>query len=128
MSLSKWEKYDLEDKIMQILDIQSYDPDHHFGRPFLTAYQIAILFKNMFPETFARLNTPRGGKGTGVHHSLAQYLARSLSQRINKGLLPNIEGRFLHMSHIGSIQYNDFGDSFEASNLSDMSMFRLKDQ
>ena len=127
MAQSAWEKYGLAEKLMRILDVESYDPDHHFGRPFLTAYQIAILFKNMYPEIYVRLNMPLGGKGTGIHHSLAQYLARMLSQHIRNGSLPGVEGRFLQMNNISSMEFDDFGESVEASSLSDLSMFRLKD-
>jgi hypothetical protein len=127
MTQSAWEKYRLEEKILRILDIESYDPDHHFERPFLTAYQIAILFKNMYAETYARLNMPLGGKGTGIHHSLAQYLARMLSQHIKNDSLPNVEGRFLQMSNISHLEFDDFGESVEASSLSDLSMYRRTD-
>jgi hypothetical protein len=127
MSQSNWEKYKLSEKVLEILDIESYEPNHHFGRPFVTAYQIAILLKKMFPDTFARLNQPLGGQGTGYHHSLAQYLARNLSQQIKRGSLPKVEGRFINMQNIGAIAFNDFGEIFEASQLSNISMFRRID-
>lgn len=127
MAQSDWDKYRIAEKLMRILDVESYDPEHHFGRPFLTAYQIAILFKNMYPEIYVRLNKPLGGKGTGIHHSLAQYLARMLSQHIKNGSLPNIEGRFLQMNNISCMTFDDFGESVEASSLSDLSMFRRID-
>ena len=127
MTVSSWKRIGFEEKILRILDIQPYEGDHHFGRPFLTLYQIAILFKNMFPEEFARFNEPLGGKGTGLHHSLSQYIARSLSGRIKKGLIKNIEGRFLYMSHIKTIQYSDFGETFDSSDLTYLSMYRRMD-
>ena len=127
MTPTKWEIYELSEKILQILDIEASKPNHHFGRPFLTAYQIAILFKNMFPETYAQLNTPIGGKGTGNNHSLAQYIARNLSQQIKKGDLLNIEGRFLCMNIVDNLRFNNFGEILEASQLPDLSMFRRTD-
>ena len=39
---SKWEQFDVENKIRNILQNTKYDTDHSFGRPFLTPYQIAI--------------------------------------------------------------------------------------
>ena len=34
-----WEANELEEKVIQVLaEITYYDPDHHFGRPFLTAF------------------------------------------------------------------------------------------
>lgn len=127
MAQSDWENYHLAEKLLRILDIQSYDPNHHFGRPFLTAYQIAILFKNMYPETYVRLNKPLGGKGTGIHHSLAQYLARMLSLHIKNESLRNVEGRFLQMNNISSMTFDDFGESVEASSIPGLSMYRRTD-
>lgn len=127
MALSTWEKYRLTEKILRILDVQSYEPNHHFGRPFLTAYQIAILFKNLYPEDFVRLNKPLGGEGTGIHHSLAQYLARNLSQQIKNGSLPKVEGRFLNMRNIDQLDFNDFGEMVRSTQMTDLSMFRLID-
>lgn len=39
--MTKWEQYDIEEKVIGILrKAQSHDPDHNFGKPFLTAYQL----------------------------------------------------------------------------------------
>lgn len=129
MSQSIWEEFQLEDKIFQILDVESHNPDHHFGRPFQTPYQIAILFKALFPNDFSRIDKPVGGKGTGQKDSLAQYFANELSQRINKGLITNIEGRFLHRKHLLTLQYDDEGKVVESSTMQayDLSMYRLID-
>ncbi len=45
--MSDWDNLKLEDKIVEVLDIpirSDRDPNHHFGRPFMTPYQIAIRF------------------------------------------------------------------------------------
>jgi hypothetical protein len=129
MSQSLWDELQLEDKIFQILSVESHNPDHHFGRPFLTPYQIAISFKALFPDEFARISKPVGGKGTGQKDSLAQYFANELSQRINKGLITNIEGRFLHRKHLLTLQYDDEGKVIESSAMQayDLSMYRRID-
>jgi len=124
MIISQWERFGFEDKIRQILDIQPYEGEHHFGRPFLTAYQIAIQLKNMFHEVYSRFNEPLGGKGTGVHHSLSQYIARNLSQRIKNKSITHIEGRFLYMGNIQTIKYSDFGEIFDSFQITYLSMFR----
>jgi len=44
-----WEQYNLEERILNILNVRySHDPEHHFGRPFLTPYQIAISFREQY--------------------------------------------------------------------------------
>jgi hypothetical protein len=129
MTQSLWDELHLEEKIQQILDVQSHQPDHHFGRPFLTPYQIAISFKFQFPDDFARIGKPVGGKGTGQQDSLAQYLALELSRRIHSGQIQDIEGRFLHRRHLVTLQYDDEGNIVESSAMQayDLSMFRRMD-
>jgi len=129
MSESLWDELQLEDKIFQILSVESHNPTHHFGRPFLTPYQIAISFKALFPEDFARIGKPVGGKGIGQKDSLAQYFANELSQRINKDLITNVEGRFLHRKHLLTLQYDDEGKVIESSAMQayDLSMYRRID-
>ena len=54
-----WETHGLEEKIVGLLaEVSYYEPNHHFGRPFLTAYQLAILFKERYPEEFRRFGHP----------------------------------------------------------------------
>lgn len=129
MSRSIWDEFLLEEKIYRILDVESHNPQHHFGRPFLTSYQIAISFKNLFPEDFVKIGKPVGGKGIGQQDSLSQYFALELSRRINNGSLRNIEGRFLHRIYLGTLQYHDGSDIIESSAMQayDLSMFRRID-
>src|ERR1700741_3084843 len=126
MSQSMWDEFQLEDKIFRILDVESRNSDHHFGRPFLTPYQIAISFKSLFPDDFSRMGKPVGGKGTGQKDSLSQYFALELSRRISSGSISNIEGRFLHRENLSTLQYNDEGEIIESSLMqsNDLSMFR----
>ena len=72
---SKWEQFDVENKIRNILQNTKYDTDHSFGRPFLTPYQIAIELLYRHPNILDELRMPFGGKGTGTQNSLCQYIA-----------------------------------------------------
>jgi len=98
-AMSIWDKHDLENKIVAILEqVKPTEPgakSHHFGKPFLSAYQIAIAMQRAHPETVAAIGKPIGGSGTGQQDSLAQYLSHQLSQRIKRmgGDYP-IEGAF----------------------------------
>ncbi|MGZ5028135.1 MAG: hypothetical protein ACXV9T_13215 [Methylobacter sp.] len=125
--MSIWEQYAMEARIANILDVQSHKPTHHFGRPFLTPYQIAIEFRKRFPQDFEALGKPLGGKGTGQQDSIAQYIALELSKRIHDHRIINIEGRFLHRANLLSLQYEDNKEIIESSSMQsyDLSMFRL---
>ena len=129
--MSQWQEYNLEEKITQILsDVPDYAPDHHLGRPFLTAYQIAIEFAHRYPEDFARLGFPVGGIGIGQRSSLAQYLAKRLSDGIKAERITHIAGSFLSNQHLNDIYFDNDGESIRSSLTSTqftLSMFRLRD-
>jgi hypothetical protein len=127
--MSKWDNLQMSAKISQILNVQSHKPSHHFGRPFLTPYQIAIRFQKQFPGDVSTIGKPIGGKGTGQQDSLAQYIADELSKRISDGRITNIEGRFLFRGNLHTLQYEVDGDIIESSSMRafDLSMFRLLD-
>lgn len=125
--MSQWDSLGMDTKISQILEVESHNPDHHFGRPFLTPYQIAIRFNQRFPGDVSTIGKPIGGKGTGQQDSLAQYIALELSKRISNGLITNIEGRFLFRENLHTLQYEDGENIIESSSMQayDLSMFRL---
>jgi hypothetical protein len=125
--MSQWDQLEMDTKIAQILDVQSHDSNHHFGRPFLTPYQIAISFQQRFPQDFLTIGKPVGGKGIGQQDSLAQYVALELSKRIRDRKITNIEGRFLHRANLHTLQYESEGETIESSLMQayDLSMFRL---
>lgn len=127
--MSLWDQLQIESKVRAILDVRSHSPDHHFGRPFLTPYQIALEFEQRYPAEFSQLGKPVGGKGTGQQDSLSQYLALELSRRISQQRLNGIEGRFLHRAHLRTLQYERDGQVVESSSMQayDLSMFRLQD-
>ena len=127
--MSQWDQLQMDTKCSQILNVQSHDPNHHFGRPFLTPYQIAIRFKQLFPHDSQTIGKPIGGKGTGQQDSLAQYIALELSRRIKSGNITNIEGRFLHRANLHSLKYEVDNKIIESSSEQayDLSMFRLID-
>lgn len=127
--MSQWNQLHMDVKITQILDVQSYDPNHHFGRPFLTPYQIAIRFQQQFPQDFQTIGKPIGGKRTRQQHSLVQYIALELSKRIKSRNITNIEGRFLHLANLHSLKYEVNNQRIESSleKAYDLSMFRLID-
>lgn len=124
-----WEEYQIADKILEILDVESIPTGHHLGRPFMTPYQIAIAFKKRFPKTFNDLGLPLGGKGTSQHTSFAQYVARELSRHIKDGSLSGIiEGGFLFNGFLKDLVFLDGNIEIESSSEQSyhVSIFRLK--
>lgn len=123
-----WWDSTVEDNIRTILASVYYErnPRHHLGRPFLTAYQLAIEFEERFPELVNHIGLATGGRGIGVHQSLAQQLARGLSQRIRSGHIQDIEGGFLSDLHRHDISFGPAG--IIRSSVGDISMFRFIDR
>ncbi len=126
---SLWDQLQMDSKVSQILDVQSHAPNHHFGKPFLTPYQIAISFQQLFPQDFQTIGKPVGGKGTGQQDSLAQYIALELSKRILDQRITNIEGRFLHRANLHVLEYEGNGQVIKGSSMRsyDLSLYRLID-
>lgn len=127
--VSHWQELGIETKILEVLaSVPQYDPTHHLGRPFLTAYQLAIEFAIRHPDEAARLG-PIGGAGTGQHSSLSQYLAHELSTRIASGELSQVEGGFLSNQHLNDINFRHQGSLIHSSLTGSqypLSMFRLR--
>lgn len=128
--MTQWEDLNIQNKVEMILaQVPTLDPDHHFGQPFITAYQIAIGFARDYPDEYQQLNLPVGGKDTGQHHSLAQYLARELSGRIRNGYIQNIEGRFISNLYITDMTFEDQAGATVHSSISgnqaSLSIYRL---
>ena len=125
MPTSIWQDHSIEARIRDILESVP-DEGHHFGRPFLSAYQIAIAFDQRFRRDANLIAKPVGGKDTGRHDSLAEYFANQLSRRIGHRTLPGIEGRFLNGRFLGSLEYDNGGESVASSlGEANLSIFRL---
>lgn len=123
--MSKWDQNDMENEIR--LALGSVKPsekykDHHFRRPFITAYQLAILLSENDPSLCSKLEKQLGGKGTDEHHSLSQYVANELSARIKSKEIMDIDGVFLKMQDIVALE---FTHEVVSSATDVVSLFRL---
>lgn len=110
-----------------------YEDGHHLGRPYMSAYQLAIAFSERHPEHQAVRALPIGGAGTAAHESLAQQIARFLSQSIAQGNSEEIEGAFISHLYMGSLTFNAPGraPALETSTLRAKpahSIFRLRER
>ena len=123
--MSIWQDHSIVSRIREIL-ASVPDEGHHFGRPFLSAYQIAIAFDQRYRREADLIAKPVGGKDTGRHDSLAEYFANQLSRRIRNGTLSGIQGRFLNGRFLESLRYDNRGDPVASSlGEANMSIFRL---
>ncbi len=125
---SLWEQHDIENVVIQILtDVN--DEGHHFGRPFLTAYQLAMEFDRRHNNIVTQLGKQVGGAGTGERTSLAQYLALELSRQIRDDPDYPIEGAFISNQNVRELSYNR-GNEIITSSVTgsrySLSMFRLR--
>jgi hypothetical protein len=125
--MSHWEDLNIQNKIIEILSVIPEDVgDHPFGRPFLTAYQIAIVYDERHHEDVVTIGLPIGGAGTGEYNGLSQYFANQLSRRIRSGEIQNVEGRFLSSKRLEEMKFTR--DEICASNPKSnkqLSLFRL---
>lgn len=123
--MSIWHDLSIESRIREILDSVP-DEGHQFGRPFLSAYQIAIAFDQRYRDEADVIAKPVGGKDTGRYDSLAKYFANQLSRRIRDCSLSGIEGRYLNGQFLESLEYENDGETVASSlGRANMSIFRL---
>jgi len=125
--MSRWERLGMDAKLTEILSMARRVPGHHFLRPFLTPYQIAIEFRRRYPAEFRTIGLPVGGLRTGERESLAKYIARELSRRIKNQKRTDIEGAFLGKFDLHGLQYRDGQHLVESSSQTSyhLSLFRL---
>lgn len=127
--MNKWHDLQLQDRLTEILCEFCFDDTHHFGRPFASAYQIAIAFAGRYPDLFARIGLPLGGPGIGNRHSLTQYLAGELSRRIKSGEITHIEGAWLSTLRLHRLEFELQDDMLNVPAQHEvLSMFRLTEQ
>lgn len=126
---SLWEQHEIEAKLEAILEtIQPVEERSHLGRPFVSAYQLALAFRDTYQQTFDDLGKPVGGEGVGQHHSLTQYLARELSNRIRKGETIRIEGAPLTHLYIRTLDFKGGNEEVRSSLQKEyLTLFRLRD-
>ncbi len=124
--VSKWESLELEAMITELLRQFSSGKPHHFGTPFVSAYQLAIALADTCPDLAEEIGLPIGGVGNEDHFSLTQYLAHELSTRIKRGEITTIEGRWMSRMYLPELTFVDDDMELQASaNSHGLSMFRL---
>lgn len=121
-----WDQLNLTAVVQQILVAQPRNQKYNTGRPFLSAYQIAIEIANQHPMIVQQLGQSHGGEGQGPY-ALTTYIARVLIQRIRDGHIPDMEVRFLSPLHLKTLTFNENGRDMTATTNTagfDLTMFR----
>ena len=104
--------------LLQIMDrCREYEPGHPLGRPYMSAYQIAICFARDHPEHPLVQELDVGGKDTGEHISLAQRIARFLSQEAQTPG-SQVDGAFISHQNIAEFSFENNGSLVRVSGLS----------
>ncbi len=128
--MSIWVNEGIENKVISIL--KNIKSDHHFGTPFVTAYQLAALFKSNYP-TSTISNLKIGGKKSKAGFSLAKYLALQMSIHIKYHGMQNVEGALISNEYLSDIviKYNNGNNSnyihSSIGNANELSLFRYKE-
>ena len=103
--------------LLQIMDrCREYEPGHHLGRPYMSAYQIAICFARENPEHPLVQDLDVGGEGTGERRSLAQRIARFLS-RAAQDPGSEVDGAFISHQNIAEFSFDNNGSRVRVSGL-----------
>ena len=125
--MGMWVKYGLDKKIREILKVpmQARVKKSHCGNPFMTSYQIAIAFKQRYPEDFEKIGKPIGGSGTDTHNSLTRYIAETLTKRVRKKQIKKVECGSLSVTHREGIPFKDEEATIYSSSKYDLSLFRV---
>lgn len=129
--MSIWAEQNVEDKVLAVLgDVPTVNDTHHFGRPYMSAYQLAIGLHRRYPEVAEALGQEVGGAGVGSRNSLSQYLAKRLSDHIRDDGMYPVEGAFISNKDVLRLTFEAPNGEVLTSSVTgsgyDLSMFRLR--
>ena len=117
------DEFELNDLRRILQECREYEQCHHLGRPFMSAYQIAIRFAERHPQhPLVKLGV--GGLGHGPGPSLSSRIARFLSWNIKHRKVRDIEGGFLSHDLVGELWFDDGGEKVRPSGNAAHSVFR----
>ena len=110
------QEFDLN-HLLEIMDsCREYRPGHPLGRPYMSAYQIAIRFARDHPEHPVVQELRVGGEGTGERRSLAQQIAGFLSREAQTPG-SQVDGAFISHQDIVEFTFDNNGSPLRVSGL-----------
>ncbi|MDZ4672728.1 MAG: hypothetical protein SH821_17840 [Phototrophicales bacterium] len=116
MSDTNWKNV-FEPVVLDILrsDVFNLKQAHHFGRPFVTAYQLAVAVEQIIPDICQQLQFVIGEKTANGKINLPQYLANQLSREIKENAHYEVEGTWLCGTSLVSLTYSHDPEVSEAA-------------
>jgi hypothetical protein len=132
--MSLWDEHKILDKVVAVLKggvtLVNEETGHHYGRPYMTTYQLAIKLERANKGLAAKLGKDVGGAGIGSRNSMAQYLGSELARRIKReGTTYPVEGAFLSNDEVSTISYRHGNEELVSSVTNsgyDISIFRWR--
>jgi hypothetical protein len=126
--VTKWEEFDVLEKVCEAL-AEVAAPANGSGRPYLTAYQLAIKVDRAHPDLKGHFGGQVGGVGIGQHNSLTEYLAGRLTQLAGDDF--PVERASLSGDDVATMSFKATGGGEIANSLLGTeyptSLFRLRD-
>ncbi len=128
--MSIWLDRGVEATVLDVLEAVHTPENHHFGRPYLTAYQLATVVQQRDPGLAEALGVPFGGAGAGQERSLVSYLALELSKHGRADPNYPVEGAFVSNDNVLDMVFRGPNESEVHSSASEagwpLALFRLR--
>jgi len=127
VSNKKWNDEEMLPIALRILDIELKDDSADFGYPYLTPYQIALKFKELYPVGYDELGMKIGGKETNEYNSLSQGFSRMLTKNSRNFPNNNVEKAYFYRQYNKNLVFStEEYDCIPSENqFPYLSMFRL---
>ena len=126
MTDAEWAEYNMEDLIRTLLrNVEnSTDPGNRETRPFITSYQMAMMFERDYKDIFDRIGYPIGGEGAGGSNTLAGDIGNKLALRIRNCQVTDIDCEML--TCVPRIIFRGPGREV-VSSVDQVTMFRIRE-
>ena len=124
MTYAEWEEYNMDDIMRTLLRTveNETNPGNPEARPFVTSYQLALMFQRDYREISDSLGFPVGGSGAGGSNTLAGDIGSVFSTRIRRGYATGIECQMLSRVHGTTFR---IGGQEIVSSVSQVTMYRI---
>ena len=126
MTDTEWVEHNMEENIRALLRTvhNNTDPGNPATRPFVTSYQIAMMFERNYRDIFDHIGYPIGGEGTVGSNTLASDIGNKLALRIRNCQVTDIDCEML--SCVPRIVFRGPGREV-VSSVDQVTMFRMRE-
>ena len=99
---AQWREHEMERRIRELLTrvhVRGQNSSRP-TRPFVTSYQLAIMFEKEYSDVCERLNLLTGGKSTTMSNTLAGDIGKTLSRKIRDGEIRDMDYKTLSCQYL----------------------------